>query len=64
MFHGYLFSAMFIPHEDRIPRNNIHPSTQGVAGGACPPLRGLGGSRDSVPRWGFDGEAPKGKISL
>jgi hypothetical protein len=56
LFHRYLFSAMFIPHEDFTPQNNVHPSMWGVAGGISP--RGPG----EVPRWGFGVKPPKEKF--
>jgi hypothetical protein len=48
-----LFSAMFIPHEDFTPQNNVH-STRGSEEGGCP-LCGVQGKA---------GVAPEGKIAL
>jgi hypothetical protein len=57
----YLFSAMFIPHEDFTPQDNVHSSMQGSVEGGYP-LCGVRGKMG--PRQGFGGEALEGKISL
>jgi hypothetical protein len=52
--HDYLLDLEVFFLVMLYPMNTVHPSTQGVAGGDCPPC----GVR------GFGGEAPEGKIAL
>jgi len=75
MFYRFLFSSVFIPHEDCTPlyveelQGGLPPPagfgelipSDGGSGGKRAPGRD---SRDSVPLWGSRGEAPEGKIVL
>jgi hypothetical protein len=62
LFHRYLFSTMFIPHEYCTPHNIHTRPCRGVAGGDFPPYEvqgahspGWGGPGESEPPMGFRG---------
>jgi hypothetical protein len=53
----FVFSAMFIPHEDFTPQKYVHSSTRGSAEGGYP-LCGVRGGYP--PGWGVRGQAAPG----
>jgi hypothetical protein len=52
MIKRYLFSVVFIPHEDFTPRKNVHSSTRKSAGWGYPPCRVQGGYPFDSGVWG------------